>query len=139
MAADLIPLTALLTDSFQYPENEAWGVQTDEKEQMIDAMKYFNRLWPLIRLIQKLSPPLRDVFRGYIWEEDGQMVGTSVAMRRGSTDAWIIGNVGVLPEYRRRGIARKIVKAIINLIDERGGRRAGFKRRYEICLMGIEL
>ena len=67
------------------------------------------------------------------------MVGTSVAMRRGSTDAWIIGNVGVLPEYRRRGIARKIVKAIINLIDERGGRRAGFKRRYEICLMGIEL
>ncbi len=36
LPADLIPLTAPLTDSFQYPENEAWGVQTDEKEQMIE-------------------------------------------------------------------------------------------------------
>lgn len=36
LPADLIPLTAPLTESFQYPENEAWGVQTDEKEQMIE-------------------------------------------------------------------------------------------------------
>jgi ribosomal protein S18 acetylase RimI-like enzyme len=124
LPTDLIPLTEVVTESFQYPENENWSVQTDEKEMLVDSMKYIRRLWPLIRLIQILSPPLRDILRGYVWEEDGQVVGITIAQRRGSTDVWIIGTVGVLPGYRRRGIAKKLVEATLGLIRERGGGKA---------------
>ena len=31
-----------------------------------------------------------------VWEEDGRMVGTTVVQRRGSTDLWYVGTVGVL-------------------------------------------
>ena len=41
--------------------------------------------------------------------------------RRGTTDTWLIGNVAVLPEYRRRGIARKLVEHSLQFIREHGG------------------
>jgi ribosomal protein S18 acetylase RimI-like enzyme len=124
LPADLLPLAEMLVDTFQYPENESWSVQSDEQEQLVDGMKNLSRMWPLIRLIQALSPPLRDLLRGYVWEEDGQMVGTTIVQRRGSTDIWIVGTVGVLPAYRRRGIARKCVEEGIELIRKHGGIKA---------------
>lgn len=120
---DLMPLAEMLAQAFQYPENEAWSVQSDEKDQLIESMKKVSRLWPLIRFMQRLSPPLRDILRGYAWEEDGQMVGMTTVQRRGSTDSWIVGAVGVLPAYRRHGIARKLVQAGLNLIREHGGKK----------------
>jgi GNAT superfamily N-acetyltransferase len=121
---DLIPLGDMLVDTFQYPENEAWSVQSDEQEQIVSSMRNIRRMWPLIRLIQLLSPPLRDILRGYVWQEDGQIAGVTIVQRRGSTDVWIVGTVGVLPAYRRRGIARKLVEAALDLIRERGGKKA---------------
>jgi ribosomal protein S18 acetylase RimI-like enzyme len=124
LPADLAPLAEMLAQTFQYPENEAWSVQTDEKEQLVDAIGNLRRIWPLIHLIQALSPPLRDILRGYVWEEDGQVVGTTIVQRRGSTDIWYISTVGVLPAYRRRGIAHKLLEAALDLIRERGGKKA---------------
>jgi GNAT superfamily N-acetyltransferase len=124
LPADLVPLGDMIVDSFQYPENEQWSIQTDEMEQITDAIQGLRRMWPLIRLIQVFSPPLRDIMRGYLWEEDGQVVGTSMLQRLGTTDAWIITTVGVLPAYRRRGIARRLLEAALDLIRERGGERA---------------
>jgi ribosomal protein S18 acetylase RimI-like enzyme len=128
---DLIPLGEMLGESFQYPENEAWSVQTDEKKEILDAVKNLRRIWPLIRLIQFLSPSLRDIMQRLVWEEDNQLVGVTITQRRSSTDVWIIGTVGVLPAYRRRGIAPKLVVAAVE--------EAGFERRMEYCRMGIEL
>ena len=44
LPADLMPLVELIVDSFQYPENPAWGVQTDEKEQIVGGMKNLRRM-----------------------------------------------------------------------------------------------
>ncbi len=121
---DLVPLGDLIAESFQYPENPAWSVQSDEKDQILDAVRNLRRLWPLVRVIQVLSPTLRDILRGCIWEEDGRAVGTTIVQRRGSTSVWIIGPVSVLPEYRRRGIARKLVEKGLDIIRERGGEKA---------------
>jgi ribosomal protein S18 acetylase RimI-like enzyme len=118
--ADIMPVVELVVESFQYPENEAWSVQTDEKEQIVDGMRNVARIWPLIRLIQVVSPPMRDLLRGYVWEEDGRIVGASIVQRRGSTDVWVVGTVGVLPGYRRRGLARKLLTAALELMRERG-------------------
>jgi GNAT superfamily N-acetyltransferase len=120
---DFVPIGDMLTETFQYPENEAWNVQIDEKEQILESVKNYKRIWPLVRLIQLLSPPARDIFRGYVWEEDDQLIGVTTVQRRGGTKVWIVGTVGVLPAYRRRGIARKLVASSLELIREHGGEK----------------
>ena len=109
---------------FAYPENPDWSVQTDEAEGLVDQTRTLKRIWPLLRLGAMLSPAMRDVFQGFLWEQDGRVVGSILVQRRGTTDKWMIGNVGVLPEFRRRGIARGLMTAGLDLIRARGGRIA---------------
>jgi ribosomal protein S18 acetylase RimI-like enzyme len=118
---DLLPMAKMTLDAWQYPENPQWSLQQDEEESLIESMKNFRRIWPIIRLAQWLSPNLRDILRGYVWEEDKQMMGFTNTNRQGNTDTWYISAVGVRPGYRRRGIAQKLVEATIELIRERGG------------------
>jgi ribosomal protein S18 acetylase RimI-like enzyme len=114
-------MSDMIMDTWQYPENPEWSFQEDEQESLIDGMVNLRRIWPIIRLAQWLSPNLRDILRGYVWEEDGQMVGITNANRQGDTDTWYISAVGVRPDYRRRGIAQKLVEAMIEYIREREG------------------
>lgn len=121
---DFLPMAEMIWDTWQYPENPEWSLQQDEQESMIEGMKNIRRIWPIIRLAQWLSPNLRDILRGHVWEEDGQMVGLTNANRQGDTDTWYISAVGVRPGYRRRGIAQELVEAMIEYIRERGGTKA---------------
>ena len=121
---DLLPMADMIVDTWQYPENPEWSFQQDEQESLIDGMVNLRRIWPIIRLAQWLSPNLRDILRGSVWEEDGQLVGITNANRQGDTDTWYISAVGVRPGYRRRGIAQKLVEVMIEYIRERGGSRA---------------
>jgi len=111
----------MVVEAFQYPENPEWSIQEDERDGLMDAVKSYRRLWPLMRFFQIFSPPLRDLMVGYIWEEEGQPAGLVLLQRRGATSNWVVGTVGVLPQFRRRGIARKLVLAGLDLIKERGG------------------
>jgi ribosomal protein S18 acetylase RimI-like enzyme len=121
LPSDLMPMAEMTMETWQYPENPEWSIQQDEEQSMIDSMQNTKRIWPLIRLTQWLSPALRDILHGQVWEEDGQMVGFTNANRQGGTDIWYISAVGVHPEYRRQGIAQKLVQATISLIEEKGG------------------
>lgn len=120
---DIAVLAAVIPPSFHYPENDAWSMQTDEAESMVDSFNGLRKMWPIIRVVQLVWPPLRDMLRGFIWEEDGQPVGVTNVVRSGATDQWLIGNVSVLPEYRRRGIARELVHACVAFARERGARQ----------------
>ncbi len=119
--ADFDALTTLTVASFQYPENEAWSVQADDEENISDMFKSVKQLWSLFRLMSIFSPAMRDLLHGYFWEEDGRPIGMIVMQRRNTTNTWTIGNVGVLPEFRRRGIARKLVIACLDFIRAHGG------------------
>jgi ribosomal protein S18 acetylase RimI-like enzyme len=120
---DLIPLADLIARAFHYPENPAWDVQVDEVEEMVDTFTRLKRSWPLIRPLMLLSPTLRDILHGFIWEEDG-LAGAALIQRRGSSNTWVIGDVAVLPAYRRRGIARELILATLRLVQSRGGKIA---------------
>ncbi|MEA3238690.1 MAG: GNAT family N-acetyltransferase [Candidatus Bipolaricaulota bacterium] len=120
---DLTPLGEMICDTFQYPENPQWSVQTDEKEDISHMLASFRRLWPLIRIAQFLSPSMRDMFRGYAAIEDDRIVGVSILQRHGTTNAWVVGTVGVLPEYRRRGIARAAIEKSIELMRQHGAKK----------------
>ena len=118
---DFDTLMALTVDAFQYPENETWSVQADDEESISDMFKSVKQLWPIFRLARIFFPALRDFLHGYFWEEEGRPVGMIVMQRQNTTNTWHIGNVGVLPEFRRRGIARKLVAASLDFIREHGG------------------
>ena len=119
---DLLPLGEMAAETFQYPDHPEWSVQADEVESMAASMKNYRRMWPLIKLVQWLSPPLRDILHGHVWEEDGQIAGFTNVNRRGTTDVWYVSGVGVRPGYRRRGIARKMLTASLDYIRGRDGR-----------------
>lgn len=71
-----------------------------------------------------ISPALRNIIQGYVWDENSKSVGSIMVQQRGSSNSWVIGNVGVLPEYRRRGIARALIEASLERISNLGGKVA---------------
>jgi ribosomal protein S18 acetylase RimI-like enzyme len=122
MPGDARVLAELIPAAFQYPENPAWSIQSDEVDSILDLMRSAERLWPLFAALSVVSPAIRDAFDGFIWEEDGRAVGSVNVGRQGAGTTWLISNVAVLPAYRRRGIARKLTEAAIGLVRQRGGR-----------------
>jgi len=122
---DLLPLADMIVAAFQYPENPEWGIQADEEEDIAREIKTLRKLWPLFRIVQLVSPAMRDLFRGFVWEEDGKLGAVVLTQRRGTTKTWVVGVVGVLPEFRRRGIARKLLTHTLEDLKARGAERVG--------------
>lgn len=58
----------------------------------------------------------------WVWEQDGQVVGTTTAICYGQELAWI-GMVLVLPECRGKGIGRELMEHALRWLDERGVRQ----------------
>ncbi len=71
LPADLDNLYDLITQSFQYPEHPEWNAEEDERQGLAETIKTVKRIWPLYRVMRLLSPALKDVLHGYIWEEAG--------------------------------------------------------------------
>lgn len=64
---------------------------------------------------------------GFVWVEEGRVVG-NVSLRR--TLGWggfLIGNVAVHPDWQGRGIASALMKAALEEISARGGRWVGLE------------
>jgi ribosomal protein S18 acetylase RimI-like enzyme len=120
---DLIPAADMVTKAFQYPDHPEWGIESDEQEQLVGMIRRMQKVWPVIHLVQLFSPALRDFMRGFVWEEGGAIVGMTMAQREGTTSMWYISAVGVLPEFRGRGIARQLVQATLGMMRERGATR----------------
>ena len=120
---DLVPLEKMIVRAFQYPENPEWSIQEDEEEEIARELKTLRRLWPAIRILQIVSPSLKDLFRGFVWEKAGLIGGVVIAQRQGTTDTWGIGVVGVLPEFRRRGLARELLTTTLDDLKQRGAQR----------------
>jgi GNAT superfamily N-acetyltransferase len=59
---------------------------------------------------------------GFVWEEDGQLVGnlTLIPQHNKKQHLALIANVAVHPKYRRRGIARELTLAAIDYVRSIG-------------------
>lgn len=54
---------------------------------------------------------------GFVWIEDGAVVG-NVSLRPGSEyDSFFIGNLAVHPDYRRRGIGRALMETALETVE----------------------
>ncbi|MBN2386036.1 MAG: GNAT family N-acetyltransferase [Anaerolineales bacterium] len=68
-------------------------------------------------MVETASMPLS----GYVWEQDGQVVGnvSLIPHRQGSKRVYLIANVAVRPELRRRGIGRALTTVALEHARER--------------------
>jgi len=119
LPGDLAVLAETVPRAFEYPENPEWSVRRDEMDDIVRTVRSLRQLWPIVRIVGLFSPVLRDLFRGFVWEEDGQIAGAVMTQRSGTTALWQVGLVGVLPEYRRRGIARRLLERSLEDLRER--------------------
>jgi ribosomal protein S18 acetylase RimI-like enzyme len=87
-------------------------------------------LKPLIWVANQLNMALGGIFYGFVWIEDGRVVG-NVTISRVSPQNWLISNVAVHPDYRRRGIARELMDASIDWIRGRNAQWVTLEVRRE--------
>lgn len=87
---------------------------------------------PLLWLAQRISLEFQDMFGGFVWIEDQQVVG-NVTLSRASPQSpnWLISNVATDPAYRRRGIARRLMEATLERAQARGAERVSLQVRHE--------
>ncbi len=71
------------------------------------------------------------VIPGFVWVEQGRIVG-NVSLRRASQlNGFFIGNVAVHPDWQRRGVATSLMEAALDVISSKGGHWAGLEVRAD--------
>ncbi|MBN1564453.1 MAG: GNAT family N-acetyltransferase, partial [Anaerolineae bacterium] len=86
---------------------------------VIREMRFLSRSGPLLWLIARLNNAI-PLMRGFVWIEQGELVG-NVSLAPTTYDrGWIIANVAVYPAYRRRGIARQMMQAALAWVQQHG-------------------
>ncbi len=94
----------------------------------IREMRYMSRLGAGLTLLGRLNEMMSGIKMGYVWVEEGRLIGNvsiyPAHLPGGERDTWIIANVGVHPDYQRRGIARRLMQTSLDMLQRRGARAA---------------
>jgi ribosomal protein S18 acetylase RimI-like enzyme len=102
----------------------AFGDNVDStSRRMIEGMQRLGRLGWLGWLIGKLLLPPAAYAPGFVWRSEGEVVGNANLMpvdRRARR--YVIANVAVHPDHRRKGIARSLVEACLQRCRENQAR-----------------
>lgn len=115
--ADII--VDIIPRSFRYPENPEWNLDDSDVADIESSMKSAKTIYPLLRFAGLFVTRAAHILDGFIWEEGGEPVAIcNIVMQ--DNHRWMIGNVSVVPEYRRRGIGKKLVKACIDHAAKHG-------------------
>lgn len=104
-----------------------FGPQMDpEARAAMREMQFLARSGPWLWLLTRANQVGGGFAPGFVWVENGRIVG-NVSLRRGGAhgEGWLVGNVAVHPDWRRRGIGWALMQAAIGLMEEHGGRWAG--------------
>lgn len=71
-------------------------------------------LWRWSQGLVQLSP-------GFVWEENGRIVGNVTLLPAQTPRRFLIANVAVHPDFRRRGMAKGLMQAVLEAVDQRRG------------------
>ncbi len=71
------------------------------------------------------------VVPGFVWEEGGRIVGNVSVLPTRLFGRFAIANVAVHPDYRRRGIARHLMEAALDMLEKHGGRVVMLQVRHD--------
>lgn len=119
LRTDLAPLADLMEVVFADSMDQGGRAAVRE-------MRYLSRVGVGISLLPGLNDLTHGINMGYVWVEDGNLVGnvSIYPTSRPYRNTWIIANVGVHPDYQRRGIATRLMRTSLEAIRSRGGEMA---------------
>lgn len=72
-------------------------------------------------ILWRLSPASAKLSQGFVWEEDGRIVGNVTVLTSETPGRYLVVNVAVHPDFRRRSIARLLMKQVENLVRRQQG------------------
>jgi GNAT superfamily N-acetyltransferase len=73
-------------------------------------------------ILYRFNPMASRLSRGFVWEQDGQIIGNVTLLNTSVNGRYLIVNVAVHPDYRRQGIARMLMKATTDHVRQKNGR-----------------
>ena len=98
------------------------GHLTRQGREALRELKIMSRFGPFLWLLDRISPGFHETFQGFVWVEEGRIVGNvNVGRLAPSSSRWLISNVAVRSDYQGQGIAHHLVQAAIDLAREQGG------------------
>ena len=85
-------------------------------------LRWMSYLKPILWWMVYFSPAYTDFLSGFVWEEDGKIVG-NITVNRSSVGSrrWLISNLAVAKNHQGRGIGRCLMDAGLELIKEQSG------------------
>lgn len=121
LAADLSQLADLIEISFADTMDSGGRAALRE-------MRLMSKVGAGLSVVPRLNTMAIGINMGYVWVENGKLVGNvsiyPTQWPRELGSGWIIANVAVHPDYRRQGIARRLMIASLEAIQIRGGKIA---------------
>jgi len=116
LARDLRPVAELIADAFALELDERGAAALRE-------MRLMSRVGGLLGILSMAGSDFQDYFGGYVWIEDGKVVGNITVQRADKHGTrWQIANVAVEKGWRGRGISRRLMEQAIRHVREQGGR-----------------
>ena len=112
---------------------EAFAADLDRSGQnALRELRWLSRLKPLLWWMITFNPEHGDFLSGFVWEEDNRVVGNiTVNQSSPGSRRWLISNVAVAKEYRQRGIARGLMYAALELVNEYHGKSVALQVRAD--------
>lgn len=117
---DFRPIGALVT---RLADDETAGMSQEDVRDLVGMFWVLSHTWSIMTPIRWVSPYLRDTLQGFVWEMDHEIVGVAIYDRGWNTDIWRLALLGVLPPFRGRGIATRLVDEVVRDVKKRGGSR----------------
>lgn len=94
----------------------------------IRELRWLSQFGPLLSVLLPFGLSREIWTQGVVWVERSRVVGTVSTQPAGPGSAtWLIANVAVHPEHRRRGIAWQLMRATLDFIRQRGGLEASLQ------------
>jgi ribosomal protein S18 acetylase RimI-like enzyme len=84
---------------------------------VLNRMSLAQQPWVVLQLRQLVE----GIVPGFVWEESGEIVGNVSLLTTGRSGRYLVANVAVHPDFRRRGIARMLMEEVIDLVERHKG------------------
>jgi ribosomal protein S18 acetylase RimI-like enzyme len=124
--SDLKPVAELIVVAF--------GDALDRSSrEMLREMRALAWLFgPILWVLGATESHLAHVFGGFVWVEDGEIIGNVTVHRQGADKrGWFISNLAVHPDHRRRGVARSLLLEGVESARARGATRISLEVRAQ--------
>jgi ribosomal protein S18 acetylase RimI-like enzyme len=98
-------------------------------------MRYLSKMGIGLAILSRLNELALGINKGFVWVEDKRILGNvSILPANWHSqvgNAWMIVNVAVHPDYRRRGIARRLMRLSMEAIQEKKANHAILQVDYD--------